>query len=322
MLDDLAKQLAHFPTTGKCAIAVSGGGDSLALCLMMKVLGHDVEALHFNHNLRPEADDEALWLQHTLGRYGIACHIGTWAGDKPTQNIQKYARQARYGFFQKMAEQHGYSGVYIAHTKDDQLETFWLRLAHGSGLKGLGLPLKPVAKAGKLTLYRPLLDTPREALRTWLTGQGQSWLEDPSNSNEAFYRIRVRNMLPALESWGLGADAIFALMESCQKAEKTVQQQVAKSLDAIVTKDDKNLFVNKSLFAEHEALQKRIVIHICQQFGGEIYPPRSHKITRLIAGLEQGKTMPLGRLVFRPRNGGIIVEKQPARACEMGTSSL
>lgn len=310
MLDALAKQLAHFPATGKCAIAVSGGGDSLALCLMMKVLGHDVEALHFNHKLRPEADDEALWLQHTLSRYGISCHVGAWEDTvKPTQNIQKHARAARYGFFKSMAEAHGYSGIYIAHTKDDQLETFWLRLAHGSGLKGLGLPLKPISKTAGLRLYRPLLSCERQSLRNWLQGQGQPWLEDPSNSNEAFYRIRVRHMLPTLESWGLGADTIFPLMESCAKAEQKAQKSVAEIVAKTLREDNGKMFINNSLFDEPEVLKKRFIIHLCQQYGGESYPPRSHKITRLLSGLAAGKTMPLGKLVFRPQKGSILVEK-------------
>src|SRR5690606_20451895 len=98
-LQQLAAQLAHFPTTGKCAVAVSGGGDSLALCLMLKELGYDVIALHFNHKLRDTADGEAAWLQELLNNHKISCLIGHWQAEKPISNLQKQARDTRYAFF-------------------------------------------------------------------------------------------------------------------------------------------------------------------------------------------------------------------------------
>lgn len=308
-LQQLAAQLAHFPITGKCAVAVSGGGDSLALCLMLKKLGYDVVALHFNHKLRNTADSEALWLQELLNNHGISCLIGRWQGNKPRANLQKQAREARYSFFTDQVNKLGLAGVFVAHTLDDQIETFWLRLAHGSGLKGLAHPLKPQSSYRELTVYRPLLTHRREDLRSWLRAQQVMWLEDPSNDNDEFYRVRVRKMLPELESWGLGEAAISRLMQSCAEIENGLQQQVKAVLANISKQSEQGLTLQKNLFTLPEPVQKRAIIHICRTFGGETYPPRTHKIERLLAGLSQGQTMPLANLVFRPQKSAILVEK-------------
>lgn len=309
LLSQFTAQLAHFPTTGKCAIAVSGGGDSLALCLMMKAAGHDVVALHFNHKLRPGADSEASWLQQTLKAQGIDCHTGQWNGEKTTTNLQQQARHARYRYFQDVCQEHGYTGVYLGHTLDDQLETFWLRLAHGSGIHGLGLPLKPKTQIEGLAIFRPMLPLRRQDLRAWLTEYGHTWLEDPSNQNEQFYRVRIRQILPNLEKWGLGAETILPLMQKCASLEATLQGDTAEKLQNILSEKDNNVHINNMLFEYPEAIQKRIIIHVCKRYGGENYPPRSHKIDRLLKGLAVGRTMPLGGLIFRPQQAIIRIEK-------------
>ena len=187
-------------------IAVSGGSDSLALLHLMadpaKSRSLSLHAVTIDHNLRPEARSEALFVADICAGLGIPHNI--LAIDWPEGEVpsQARARRHRYRLLSGLARRMGARLVLTGHTHDDQLETFCLRRAAKSddwGLAGMDVaaPLPVWSEGEGLFLFRPLLGTSRSALRDYLSARQVDWVEDPSNSDPRFERVRHREALAA-----------------------------------------------------------------------------------------------------------------------------
>src|SRR5258708_6038677 len=141
-------------------IAVSGGPDSFALLLLAAAARPgQVEAATVDHGLRPEAADEALFVAGICAGLGVPHSILPicW-GEVPETAIQERARQQRYRLLGYWAEEHTLDALATAHHADDQAETLLMRLARGSGVRGLaGMRPRSVAPGSQVQLVRPLL---------------------------------------------------------------------------------------------------------------------------------------------------------------------
>jgi tRNA(Ile)-lysidine synthase len=192
-------------TGDRVLVAVSGGADSVALLLVLRELaaedGFDIPAVaHLNHQLRgADADEdeafclrlaEACGLPFEIERANVAGIAG--AGG---MSFEHAAHVARYEFFARAAERRGASAVAVAHTRDDQAETFLLRLVRGAGPRGLG-GMHP--RSG--IVVRPFLEATRPEIREFLAAQGVGFREDASNSDLAIPRNRIRHeLIPYLQ---------------------------------------------------------------------------------------------------------------------------
>ena len=187
---------APFETAPHIAVAISGGGDSLALTLLL----HDwvsarqgkLLALTVDHGLRPEAAQEAQAVHALLTARGIAHETLCWQGDKPKSCIQAAARQARYDLLSARCRQEGILHLALGHTRDDQAETVAMRQIRGNGgLAGMAA----VRELRDLRLLRPVLSFSRHDLREVCRGYGVDWIEDPSNRDDHYERVRIRQNL-------------------------------------------------------------------------------------------------------------------------------
>jgi len=157
-----------------------------------------VLAFTVDHRLRPEAADEALHVAGVARRLGIPHATLEWSDPKPRQSS---ARSARHALLAGAAARAGSRLVLTAHTEDDQAETFLIRARAGSGWYGLaGIQWAAVTPAmvgeGSDTLVlRPLLGASRHSLRALLEDRGSKWIDDPSNLDRRFERVRVRELL-------------------------------------------------------------------------------------------------------------------------------
>src|SRR5262245_44325761 len=192
------------PRGSRFVIAVSGGSDSVALSHLMMSLdraGHfQVAAFaHFNHQLRADADRDERFctdLAASLGR-PLIVDRGDVAelARREHLSIEDAARRLRYRFLERARVQAGADVVALGHTRDDQADTFLLRLLRGAGARGLaGMhPRRGV-------IVRPLLDCRRSTLREYLEDNGLSFVHDSSNEDVSVPRNRVRaELLPLLE---------------------------------------------------------------------------------------------------------------------------
>ncbi len=174
------------------AVAVSGGGDSIALMLLLAEWAASSSlappiVLTVDHGLQKGSAHAARHVVKAARQMGLAAHALAWRGVKPEADIEAQARIARYSLMGGWCFRHDLRGLYVAHSQDDQAETFVLRLARGSGLDGLAAmrPLAPYPVPGfdHLRVVRPLLGFAREDLRAYLRGRGMEWSEDAMNSD-------------------------------------------------------------------------------------------------------------------------------------------
>ena len=210
------------------ALGYSGGGDSHALLHLAAPVGRDrgavLHALIIDHGLRGESAAEAESASSAARRAGAEARIISWTGDKPATGLQAAARQARHGLLAQACADIGARDLLLAHTLEDQAETIAMRLASGGGRRALGgmgrsdpSPLWPDGRG--LRLHRPLLDQRRAALRAWLAAQGEDWIEDPSNADPRWTRIRWRRRLAELEKAGLSLDRFQSLSDALRAVD-------------------------------------------------------------------------------------------------------
>ncbi|MEO0991213.1 MAG: tRNA lysidine(34) synthetase TilS, partial [Pseudomonadota bacterium] len=200
-------------TSGPLGLAVSGGGDSLAMAALASDWAVSVErplfAVTVDHGLRPESASEAQSVGAFCREFGIAHDVVVWDEWAGRGNLQDAARQARKRLIGAWAKANGISHVATGHTLDDQAETVLLRLARGSGVDGLAA-MAPQRVEARLTWHRPLLGARRTALRDYLSVNGIPWIDDPSNEDTRFDRVRVRQALAVLAPLGIEPEGLVA----------------------------------------------------------------------------------------------------------------
>ena len=183
-----------WPEGGRLGLAVSGGPDSLAMLLLAEAaIPGRFEVATVDHGLRRESAGECAWVADVCAARSIPCAI-LQVKVEPG-NLQANARRARYVALGGWADERGLSSVATAHHVDDQAETLLMRLNRGSGLSGLAGIREQEWLASWTRVIRPLLGTRREELCAVVEASGLEPIEDPSNADERFDRVRVRRFL-------------------------------------------------------------------------------------------------------------------------------
>ena len=176
--------------------AVSGGADSVAMLfgmyLLKDKLGIQLEAAHFNHNLRgEESDGDEAFVRDLCDRYDIPLHVGTGQVTAGKKGLEAAARDARYDYFGTISGK-----IATAHTADDNAETVLMHLIRGTGLKGLG-GIAPM----RGSIIRPMLKITRQEVEAFLEEWCLGHREDSSNETDAFLRNRIRHhVMPLLKT--------------------------------------------------------------------------------------------------------------------------
>lgn len=199
-----AKLDALCGNAGRVALGYSGGGDSHALLHLTRAWAEQrgviLHALIVDHALRPESAAEAARAVDAARAAGVTPRLLHWDGARGGSAIQERARAARHELLARACRALDCQHLLLGHTRDDQAETVLMRLrsgAHWPGLAGMsGIDVSPSWPHGYgLRVVRPLLDVGRDELRCWLEAGGQNWVEDPSNQDQRFTRIRLRRAL-------------------------------------------------------------------------------------------------------------------------------
>ncbi|MDF7674284.1 tRNA lysidine(34) synthetase TilS [Acetobacteraceae bacterium ESL0709] len=179
------------------ALAVSGGGDSMALAFLARSWRVHIIALIVDHGLRPESRQEAELTAQRLSQMGVPFQILTLEQLK-SGGLQEQARNARFSVLERACFEKGASILMLAHHQADQEETLQMRVEKKSGLEGM-LGMAPRSSHACLTLLRPFLSLRPERLKATLRTAGIAWCEDPSNQNRRFRRVQVRQDLTEKE---------------------------------------------------------------------------------------------------------------------------
>lgn len=310
-------RLGPFERPPHVAVAVSGGADSLALALLAAewAAAHagTATALTVDHGLRPESAAEAECVGGWLNTRGLEHHILRWSPGPLTADVQAAARAARYRLLEDWCAKHGVLHLLLAHHREDQAETFLLRLGRGSGVDGLSA-MAAITETPRLRLVRPLLDVPRTRLRATLRAAGQPWIEDPSNLKPEFARVRLRALMPQLAAEGLSPERLAATAARLSRARSALE-------DLATDAAARHIHLHPSGWAEcapglpseTAEVALRVLSRLLMAIAGRDYPPRLERLERLLAGLRaggRGYTLAGCRLVNGPE--GIRVFREAA----------
>ena len=183
------------------AVAVSGGSDSLALLHLLHrwALSHGkrLTAITVDHQLRKASRDEAAYVGRLCKAMGVEHHVLQWSGDKPATGLPSAARDARYELMAAYCSRSHIQVLALGHTRDDQAETLLMRLTRtdeqNRGLSGMAaITLFTPNPACRVIACRPLLDVSRAELRAYLSCHNVEWVDDPSNVDQQYERVRMR----------------------------------------------------------------------------------------------------------------------------------
>lgn len=285
----------------KTAVAVSGGADSMAMVLLALEHKLNIIGLTVDHKLRKEAGDEAEQVKKWLKDKGIEHHTLVWEGNKPSVNIQAKARNARYELMIEWCINNDIKHLLTAHILDDQVETFLLNLGRGSGIYGLSA-MDYITEMKGVKIVRPLLNVSKEELKNYLKSKEQDWIEDPSNKDEKYNRVKIRNFIPEMEKIGISRKRINLAVQNLTRTKDFIEDEVEKAFnDCIVVDVAVSTFHTEKgmggivlnvpkFYSYHPEIGYRLLKKIIQMVGGNYYPPRFEKLQRLYENMA-GKTL-------------------------------
>lgn len=303
---------APFENNAHIAIAVSGGADSMALCLLAQTWAEKynarITAITIDHGLRPEAATEAERVHQWLAARQIAHHVLKWNPGNKSSNVQARAREARYELLDRFCHAQNILHLLTAHHLDDQAETFLLRLSRGSGLAGLSA-MKAVSYLPHARLLRPLLPFPKPRLIATLQRHEQEWIEDPSNRNDQFARIRLREDRDLFEKHGLTAERLADTAAHLSRAQQAIDTMIHKAGARLVRIDPTGYagidFLEFKNLDDETGL--RLLDRTLSCIGGQYYGARWENLSALHTALTHDP-------IFRPRTlSGCLIERQDGR---------
>jgi len=223
-------------------VAVSGGGDSVALLLgLLRLAPADARLVvaHARHDLRPDAAADERFVAALAARAGLPCETRSLAvrhdPERRGEGLEARARRLRYGFLAAVAHERGARHVVVGHTADDQAETILHRALRGTGVAGLAGMRSSRGLADGVALLRPLLRLSRGAARDFLVAAGEVWREDASNADVRHARNFVRHELlarAALGPYPAAARALGRLGGQAAAAAAALDSAAAFLLDA------------------------------------------------------------------------------------------
>ena len=289
----------------KIGVAVSGGGDSMALLHLFArwsaQTGRPIAAVTVDHGLRDGSDREAAAVAKYCAEIGVPHEVLLWQDWDGHGNLQAVARDARYRLMADWAKRNGVGGIVLGHTKDDGAETFVMRLSRKAGIDGLAA-MDTEFERGGMRYARPLWMVTRKQLRDYLTRHDVTWVEDPSNYDVDFERVRVRKALTELEGLGLGADALQHSSIVMRQARDALEYYTAQEARRLVVAEGADLIMPQRPDVPDE-IARRLRAKAIQWMGHMPYPPRLTSMQHLMEGLALEGTHTLGGAIVTLKDG-------------------
>ena len=312
--DQFGSHLAGLQGFPHIALAVSGGSDSAAMLHLVAQWNARqssqiaLTVLSVDHGLRSEAALECAQVGEWCKALGLNHATLHWVGEKPSSGVQAKARLARYTLMTDWCLAHDVPVLLTAHTADDQAETIVMRQSRTSTAKSLA-GIWPVRDWNGVQVMRPLLLARRQELRDYLFSQNLNWIDDPSNFNPHYERVRIREKLAGNADVAKSAAyALRAIKATQQKSEDWISRHLSISdLGLLSWKRDK---ANSVAADVGDEILSRIFM-----FSGIAHLPELKSRQSLWGwlGSDEPKRRTLGGLIFAGRKHDILVAREPGR---------
>ena len=224
----------------KTILALSGGIDSMVLADLLLKAKADFVLAHCNFHLRgEESDGDERFVRDYAERNGLKLYVKQFETEQYAAehklSIEMAARDLRYAWFEELRQQLKYDYIAVAHHADDQLETFFINLLRGAGIKGLK-GMQPVNG----NILRPLLDVSREEIHRYAIENGIQWREDHTNAETQFLRNKIRHeLLPVID--GISKEGRASILKSIShlaSENELYRELVKEKLDHVVGKQN------------------------------------------------------------------------------------
>jgi len=303
--------LTSLKTPARILVAISGGSDSTGLLLLLSEalkaapnLSISLCAATIDHALRPESAEEARQVAALCASLGIPHRTMVWQSAKPKTGIMAAAREARYGLLAEAAEALEANFIVTGHTADDQRETLRMR---GMRTEQISTGIADaVLFDRRFWILRPLLFSTRADIRAFLSARDVSWIDDPSNEDMKYERVRTRRQLSAeagaeREMRGAGQERLALASEGAEWLDRYFR--LHGGLLGQVMPD--------GLKQDHAVLDYALG-RLAAVFGGQPFVPGRVQMERLLAFAVGGKPgrMTVGRVVFDLRRDGLYLARE------------
>lgn len=277
--------------------------------------GIETSVATVDHGLRPEAAEEARFVAGVCAGLGLPHQTLRWRGWQGQGNLQAAARDARRELLAQWARNRGIDVILLGHTEDDQAETVLMRIARGSGVDGLS-GMRQRWRERDLDWLRPLLLLSRRDLRAFLRRQGRAWVDDPSNQDEGFARVRARKALACLSDLGITASGLTEMANRQRVARQVLERFAEEAAERLVTTTAGDVVISDSdpswLPPETEF---RLWAAAIRWVASTTYRPRHHSLAMAQADARLGHRRSLGGTLVRFRGEGrsraAIIGREP-----------
>lgn len=281
----------------RLAVAVSGGSDSLALLYLLKDWsdqgGPELHAVTVDHRLRAESGAEAAQVAAHAARLGVGHECLPWHGWDGQGNLPDQARRARYRLMADWAEARGIGHIALGHTADDQAETFLMRLARSAGVDGLS-GMSATRRMGAVVLCRPALRVSRSALRAYLGARRIEWIEDPTNADQAYERVRTREVIAALAPLGITAATLTSVAGHMAEVRNTLYWYVFLAARDMVSFQAGDMLIDRRAFRTLQRdISRRLMQSALRWISSSDYAPRGRAMDLLMESIRGGTDMTL-----------------------------
>ena len=293
-----------FPS--EIGLAVSGGGDSMAMLHLAapwsRVMGVQLWVATVDHGLRAESAGEAAMVAEACAEMGLPHSTLKWGGWDGTGNLQAAARQARHSLLNQWRG--GVAHILFAHTQDDQAETFLMRLVRGSGVEGLSgmtaaqtihdpaitvaplavenMPPKPSTRHGDWQVLRPLLTTTRAELRHYNRVLHVPFVDDPTNDDTSYDRVKARKLLDQLSDLGLSAETLARTAGRMSRARTALEARARSMSECVLNARYEVQFDRVGFEGLERDTQLRLLARALQSVASNPYRPRENALETLL----------------------------------------
>ena len=297
---------------GNYAVAVSGGIDSMVLLYLsaQQYTNYVPIILTVNHGLRPEAEQEALFVFQYSQNLNLKCHILNWYGKKPKSNIQSSARRIRYSLLLQWCNENKINYLMIAHQKNDQAENIMIRLERGSGLDGLA-GMQENTYLNGICILRPLLSVSRKELILYANKKNIPWINDSSNDNKKYRRTLYRNMLKISENPEDLINRLYLTSIHIKRSLNCILHYVRLAIDQCLEFSELGFInIKLNIFLDlPEEISLRLLTYSIMCIGQQKYKPRYNKLSKIfykIINNEFNTTQTLGHCKIKKNQDNTI----------------
>jgi tRNA(Ile)-lysidine synthase len=309
----LSKKL--FYKNQKIGIGVSGGGDSVLLFYFFKNIQKefnlDLVVLHFNHKIRPDSDDDEVFVENLAKKHNVyffsdRADVLEISRQKNT-NLEEQARLLRYDFFNKCKKKFNLDKIATAHTKNDLIETFLINLIRGSSLDGL-VSLKP----SRAFYIRPMLFLEKAQIINYLNENNLHYKTDTTNFDTNYTRNKIRiELMETLKIYNPNIlSTLYKEIELLSIDSQSLNYIAFENFAQSCTFLKNKALINLKFLSNDYAISSRVLKKAVSKITGSYYSLSYNNINRLMDVIKSNKILVLRKHIKAyKQNNFLIIEK-------------